>query len=364
MQNINTPSVLLNWPTAQANIRRMVDKALRHGLHLRPHFKTIQCHRIARYFRELGVNACTVSAVSMAEYFAADGWDDITVAFPVNLREMETIEALASRISLNLLIVNAESAAFLQKKLKQPVGIFIKIDVGAGRTGLLPEDEPGIENCLKEIGIGDKLGFKGFLTHAGHSYRARSKAEVLKIHEETTATLRALKEKYRRRFPRLIISPGDTPTCSLAETWAGIDEIRPGNFPFYDVMQVQIGSCEMKDIAVALACPVVAKHADRQEVIIYGGGVHLSKDRLLWDGQEIYGLPVLLHGNGNGWEMPEAGCFVKSLSQEHGIIRCTPSFFEKLEIGGLVGILPVHSCMMVDIAKSYLTTEGQVWEKL
>ena len=362
MQNITTPSVLLNWPTAQANIRRMVDKALRHGLRLRPHFKTIQCHQIARYFRELGVNACTVSAVSMAEYFAADGWDDITVAFPANLREMENINDLAGKIALNLLIVNVESATVLNEKLKRPVGIFIKIDVGAGRTGLLPEDEPGIENCLNEIGKADKLVFKGFLTHAGHSYRARSKAEVLKVHEETTATLRALKEKYCQRFPQLVISPGDTPTCSVAETWMGIDEIRPGNFPFYDVMQVQIGSCEMDDIATALACPVVAKHADRQEVIIYGGGVHLSKDRLLWDGQEIYGLPVLLHEH--GWGMPEAGCFVKSLSQEHGIIRCTPSFFEKLGIGALVGILPVHSCMMVDIAKSYLTTEGQVWEKL
>ncbi len=362
MQNITTPTVMLNWPVAQANIRRMVDKAKRHGLHLRPHFKTIQCHQIARYFKELGVHTCAVSSLSMAEYFASDGWDDITVAFPVNLREMETINDLAGKISLNLLIVNAKSAAFLNDKLESPVGIFIKIDVGAGRTGLLPEDEIGIESCLNEIEKAKNLVFMGFLTHAGHSYRARSKAEVLKVHEETTAVLRALKKKYRQRFPQLLLSPGDTPTCSLAENWDGIDEIRPGNFPFYDVMQVQIGSCEMKNIAVALACPIVAKHADRQEVIIYGGGVHLSKDRLLSEGQEMYGLPVFLKEH--GWEMPEEGCVVKSLSQEHGIIHCTPSFFEKLEIGGLVGILPVHSCMMVDIAKSYLTTDGQVWEKM
>lgn len=359
---ITTPTVLLHWPVAQANIRRMAEKARRHGLRLRPHFKTSQSHAIVRYFRELGVNTCTVSSVTMAEYFAADGWQDITIAFPVNVREMDTINRLASFCSLNLLAVNAESVSLLKNGLKHPAGIFIKIDVGTHRTGLLPEDKAGIEACLREIESANQLTFKGFLAHAGHSYAARSREEVSKIHDETTGILRKLKEKYRPSYPTLLIAPGDTPTCSIAKNWEGVDEIRPGNFVFYDLMQVQIGACRMEDIAVALACPIVAKHADRQEVIVYGGAIHLSKDRLIWDGVEIYGLPVLL--TETGWEMPEPGCYVRSISQEHGVIRCSPAFFEKMEIGGLVGILPVHSCLMVDMANSYLTTEGEVWGKM
>ncbi len=359
---ITTPTVLLNWATAKANIERMANRAKRHGLHFRPHFKTHMSQEAGKYFREIGVDAITVSSFTMAEYFAASGWKDITVAFPANVREIETINRLAENISLNLLAVNAESVSLLKNGLRHPVGIFIKIDVGTQRTGLLPGDEAGINACLSAIETSNLLTFKGFLAHAGHSYRARSVEEVLKIHEETTAILRQLKEKYQPRYPGLIIAPGDTPTCSVAETWDGVDEIRPGNFVFYDVMQVQIGACRMEDIAVALACPVVAKHADRQEIIVYGGGVHLSKDRLTWEGVEMYGLPVLL--TKDGWEMPEAGCYVRSISQEHGVIRCSPTFFEKIEIGGLVGILPVHSCLTVDLTNEYLLTTGERWPKM
>ncbi len=359
---ITTPTILLNWQKAQANIVRMADRAQRHHLHFRPHFKTHMSQAVGRHFRSLGVDAITVSSLTMAEYFAADGWSDITVAFPVNVREIETIHRLAEKINLNLLAVNPEPLAFLRKNLRCPVGIFIKIDAGAGRTGLLPEDEAGIEAALAEIEASPMLEFKGFLTHAGHSYRARSKAEILAVHEKTTALLRQLKEKYRSRYPDLLVSPGDTPCCSVAEDWAGMDEIRPGNFVFYDVMQVRIGACEMSDIAVALACPVVAKHADRQEVIIYGGAVHLSKEALDWQGKIIFGLPVLL--DKKGWAMPEEDCYVRSISQEHGVVHCSPSFYEKVEVGGLLGILPVHSCLTVDLAREYLTTDGEVWKKM
>ena len=127
-------------------------------------------------------------------------------------------------------------------------------------------------------------------------------------------------------------------------------------------MQTQIGSCQLGDIAVALACPIVAKHANRQEVVIYGGGIHLSKDRMDWAGKTIFGLPVLL--TLDGWEMPDGESYVCSISQEHGVVKCSGALFKKLEIGGLVGILPVHSCMTADLADGYLTTGGEFWGKM
>lgn len=362
MPEIQTPTVLLDWQKAQSNIDRMVAKAGRHQLQLRPHLKTAQCLEIARYFESKGVGQFTCSSFSMAAYFAEGGIKDITVAFPVNVRENALINQLASQIRLNILAVNAESLRLLKHGLRHPVGVYIKIDVGTHRTGLLPNDEAAIAACLREIESCDLMTFKGFLAHAGHSYHARGQDEILAVHHESTGLLRQLKAQYRPRFPNLEISTGDTPTCSVAESgWEGIDEIRPGNFVFYDLMQVAIGACRMEDVAVALACPVVALHADRHEAIVYGGGVHLSKDRMEWHGREIFGLPVAL--TDAGWQLPQPGNYVRSLSQEHGVLHCTPAFFEKLKIGGLVGILPVHSCMMVDIADAYLLTNGRQWGK-
>ncbi len=353
MQEILRPTVLLDWGIAERNLQRMLDKAKQHGLQLRPHLKTAQSIDVARKFREMGIEAITVSSLSMASYFAADGWRNITIAFPVNTRENGIIQQLSRKVKLNLLVVNQESIELLSETFPAEVGIFIKIDVGTHRTGIDPSDHKTIQNCIDKIGKSPSLKFRGFLAHAGHSYSARSKDEILKVHRQSTAILKELKSKY----PEALISTGDTPTCSVAENWEGIDEVRPGNFIFYDLMQTQIGSCKMEDIAVTLACPIVAKHADRQEVIVYGGGIHLSKDRMEWEGKTIFGRPVLL--NEKTWEMPEEDCYVKSISQEHGVIKCSSSFYEKLNIGGLVGILPVHSCMMVDLMDGLLTTDGE-----
>lgn len=362
----DTPTLLLDPKIAAANLDRMLARAARHGLHFRPHFKTPQSLAVGQMYRERGVRAITVSSVRMAEYFAGGGWDDITVAFPANVREAAAIDRLAEQIKLNLLVVNIETVKMLAQRLKNRVGVFLKIDVGTHRTGIQPDDERAIAGLTAAISAAPNLDFRGFLAHAGHSYAARSMEEVLAVHHASTDVLRKLKKQYAEKYPGLLVSTGDTPTCSRAGWWEGIDEIRPGNFIFYDLMQVQIGSCRREDIAVALACPVVAKHPERQEVVVYGGGIHLSKDRIVvshknWggsvEGKTIFGQPVLL--TDDGWEMPGPDCFVRSLSQEHGVIRCSPSFFEDLKIGGLVGILPVHSCMAVDLMREFVTLGGE-----
>jgi D-serine deaminase-like pyridoxal phosphate-dependent protein len=60
-----------------------------------------------------GVRAITVSSVQMAEYFAAAGWKDILIAFPLNWREMDAVNALAEKINLAVLVDCMESAQFL-----------------------------------------------------------------------------------------------------------------------------------------------------------------------------------------------------------------------------------------------------------
>ena len=106
----------------------------------------------------------------------------------------------------------------------------------------------------------------------------KAKQKFLQLWNDARIKLNNLKQKYLSQFPDLITSYGDTPSCSLADNFEGFDEIRPGNFVYYDVMQYHIGSCSLDEIAVAVACPVVAIHPERNEVVIYGGAVHFSKE--------------------------------------------------------------------------------------
>lgn len=356
---LTEPTLLLDKQKCLRNIQTIVDKAKRNNLVLRPHFKTHQSHEVGRWFRDAGVTKITVSSLRMAEYFAQDGWGDITVAFPVNVHEKERINRLAEKITLNLLVVAPETISWLAREVNSPLSIFIEVDNGYHRTGVSPNDIVTLNSILDEIDKHNPLSFAGFLGHAGHSYKAAgNRNKILIIHQESIGLMVPLKEKYKVRYPTLVLSTGDTPTCSVADSFPGIDEIRPGNLVFYDVTQQHIGSCSFEQIAVAMACPVVARYPERNEIVIHGGSVHFSKDSLLMnDGTLSYGKVVLL--TDSGWTTDETGMYIKSLSQEHGIIHASREQIDNIAVGDFLGILPVHSCLTADAMQAYTTTTGK-----
>jgi D-serine deaminase-like pyridoxal phosphate-dependent protein len=356
--NITVPTLLVDKDKCYANIKFMSDKAKKNNLIFRPHFKTHQSLEIANWYREFGIDKITVSSLRMAEYFAGDNWNDITVAFPVNVLEIERINTLAEKITLNLLITSYEAVNILNGKLKSKVNFFIKIDTGTHRTGIDAKNRNEINELLSESKKSDKLIFKGFLAHSGHTYKANSIEEVQNIHNEELKIMNELKTGYIKDYPEIICSVGDTPACSLLDNFEGMDEIRPGNFVFYDLQQWQIGSCSIDKIAVAMACPVVSKNDERKEILIYGGGVHFSKEvSTLDDGTSYFGYVVKM--NDNGWELPDKKSYIRALSQEHGIIKASDELFNKIKIGDVVGILPIHSCMTADCMKKMCTLRGE-----
>ncbi|KAA3619427.1 MAG: alanine racemase [Calditrichaeota bacterium] len=356
---ISEPTLLLKAGIAIKQIARMSEKAQKNGVIFRPHFKTHQSAEVAEWFREFGTTKITVSSLAMAEYFAAHNWRDITLAFSVNPRQIKTIDALAKKIKLNLLIENTEVAESLVSHLKSQAGIFIKIDTGYHRTGLPWDASEKVLKLIKIIENCPNLHFKGLLAHSGHSYKSTSKEQILKVYDATVERLTNLKSNIEKSYAKdFILSIGDTPCCSIVEKFAGIDEIRPGNFVFYDVMQYQLNACTTEDIALTMACPVVAKHESRQQIVIHGGAVHLSKDSLLINNKiKHFGLVVPLSDD-EGWGEVYKNSYVCSVSQEHGIIQAENELFESTQIGDLVGILPVHSCLAVNLMKSYITCEG------
>jgi D-serine deaminase-like pyridoxal phosphate-dependent protein len=214
-----------------------------------------------------------------------------------------------------------------------------------------------IAQIIEQLKKSSLTRFAGFLTHSGHTYQAASREEVMQINRESLTQMRKLKARFIAERP--LISVGDTPSCSLADDFAGADELRPGNFVFYDLMQSYIGSCATDDIAVAVACPVVAKYPHRSELVIYGGAIHLSKDALRTrNGEKSFGRAALLHET--GWKILPEGNEMVSVSQEHGVVKIDDQFMNQISVGSLLGVIPVHSCLTAHQLKQYQTFEGDV----
>jgi D-serine deaminase-like pyridoxal phosphate-dependent protein len=179
------------------------------------------------------------------------------------------------------------------------------------------------------------------------------------IYYDTAEKMMLLKERYSSDWPGMILSVGDTPSASIVDDFGGIDEIRPGNFIFYDLMQYSIGSCKVENIAVAVACPVIAKNEKYNELVIYGGAAHLSKEFLYRsNGDRLYGYVVKLLDK--GWTEPIKATYLANITQEHGIIKTSSEFMNDINRGDVLGILPVHSCLTYNLLKKCVTIEGDV----
>lgn len=346
------PILRLNVDKVESNIRKISNKAKDLGLEFRPHFKTHQSREIGEWFRKSDVNTITVSSLTMAEYFANSGWNDITVAFPVNILDLNKIDNLAAKIELKLLVGASEIVDVLDQNLTSKVSVYIEIDPQYGRSGVKFSNHKIIQSILNRIRESTNINFEGFYAHAGHSYKCRGENEIKDLVRPILKNLSELKTNFGGK-----LCWGDTPSCSILEDFEEVDQISPGNFVFYDWMQTTIGSCTPGEIAVKMECPVVAKYEDRKELLIHGGAVHFSKDFILKiNGDRNFGQII------NPDAEDDLSNYLKSISQEHGIVSCSESFFKNIQVGDIVSIYPIHSCLTANLMQAYILDNGGVLE--
>ncbi len=78
-------------------------------------------------------------------------------------------------------------------------------------------------------------------------------------------------------------------------------------------------------------------------------------------GTPSYGAVVQLQDG--GWSEPIPDAWLRSLSQEHGVIRAAKLAWDRdlggVQVGDLLGVLPVHSCLTADLLREYRTVAGE-----
>jgi D-serine deaminase-like pyridoxal phosphate-dependent protein len=355
LEDLTTPFFVVDRAIARRNAERMREKAAGSSVVLRPHVKTHKTVEGARLQLGTDFGPITVSTIAEAEDFADHGFEDITYAVPVSPSKLDRCAAIGGRVArLNLLADCAATVAAMEEFARANIvsfDVFLKIDCGYHRAGVEPSD-PEAVRLAKGLDESSVLRFRGLLTHAGHAYHARSREEVLPI--------AAAEQKCLTDFARVLAaegigglcrSVGSTPTMSVAGA-IDADEIRPGNYLFFDVFQATIGSCSLEDCAAWVAASVIGVYEERGEAILDCGSLALSKDEGATHVDPDAGFGVVTDLAGR--RLP---CRLRSLSQEHGIL----SFDEASglpPVGTLVRIVPNHSCLTAALHESYIVVEG------
>ncbi len=355
--DLAAPAVLVDERRARANLAAMLARVAASGVGFRPHFKTHDNVAVGRWFREAGVRRATVSSLAMAERFVRDGWTDLTLAVLVDPRELTALGDLADRLgarggALVLVVDTPEVARAARAAAGQGLVLWLKVDTGYGRSGARWDDA----ERLCEVAAAAPL--HGLLTHAGHSYRT-PRAELAALFAETARRLAAARATIGDAT--LLLSVGDTPTCATVERFDGVDEVRPGNFLFFDLMQRQAGVCADDQLALGLVCPVLGADPARRRLVLRGGSVHLAKEAVATPAGPVYGCLGTVTADGFDALLTEAA--LTELTQEHGVVTLPPGRWDELA-GGLVPgdrvlVYPTHSCLTCHQHGQFTTFAGQ-----
>ena len=359
LRHLSTPLALVDRKILRTNTRRMAAKARAHDVRLRPHVKTHKCAEAARFQIDGHFGGITVSTLAEAEFFAQQGFMDITYAVPISQGKLARACALAQSISqLHLLVDHSDLIPPLGNAAAThdiQLSVLIKIDCGYHRAGLRPKD-PRLVPLARSLHLHTHLNFEGVLTHAGHSYDCIGE-DALKVVaiQERQEILEAARIITDAEIPVRTISVGSTPTMAVVENLKGITEIRPGNYTLFDRTQAAIGSCTIDDIALSVLTEVIGVYPERKMILVDAGALALSKDAGATHAENNDGFGLVCDTHGALIE----GLTVIGLSQEHGKIVYVGE--HHFNIGDRLRILPNHSCLVTALFRTlHVIEEGEL----
>lgn len=366
---LSTPALILDRRKLQANADRMRDRVDSLGVTLRPHVKTsksIDVLRVLAGGREVPI---TVSTLAEARYFFERGVRDILYAVgiaPVKLPEVADLIRAGCKLRIILDSIEAADAiAAFAASQDLPIEALIEVDTDGCRAGVPPDSELLVE-IAQHLSAGARLA--GVMTHAGGSYSARARSDFEAIAEsERSGAVMAAERLRSAGFPVDIVSVGSTPTIHYARTLDGVTEARVGVYAFGDLVQAELGTCAIDDVAISVLASVIGHNRHHGRVLIDAGFLALSRDRGTADLPVDWGYGAVCDVSGAVIDEVR----VESTNQEHGIItaRSGELDWSRFPIGGRVRILPNHACATAAAYDRYFVVDGDqqitdVWERV
>ena len=328
---MDTPRLVVDGQIMTANIERVARAAADAGVALRPHVKTHKSVDIGRLQGAHGAVGITVATVGEAEVFAAAGFDDIFVAYPLWLDDGRA-DRLRRLAESTRVAIGADSVEAAARAAALPVDVLVEVDSGHHRSGCAPDLAGAVA-----LAAGGRA--RGVFTFPGHSYspdgRATAATDEGQALGAAAASLRA------SGVDADVVSGGSTPSLDHTDV-AVVTEMRPGVYVFGDAQQWELGSCSPDRIA--LTC-----HAT---VVSHAGG------RLVLDaGSKVLGADRAPYSTGFGRLLDHPDARVVLLSEHHAVAEL-PGPLPAL--GSTVRVVPNHVCAAVNLV-DLLWVDGEAW---
>ncbi len=340
------------------NIARVQALATAAGVRLRPHAKTHKSPIVARWQLDAGAAGIACAKVGEAEVFANAGVKDIRLPYPVNPSNASRLIPLMDRSTISIIVDHLDVVrgwSDAMQRAGRTLDVLIKVDVGFHRCGIDPDADP--LGFIQAVASLPGVRLRGLLSHAGHSYHATSEDELRTIARREAETLTGLRARAASSGIALDeVSVGATPTLRFSAGQAGVTELRPGNYVYFDRTQVALGAASLDDCALTVMATVVAKHPGR--IILDCGSKTLTND-LARGIAPAPGYGAVLAGDEDSLDYSrevDETLTIERLSEEHATVRVSGD--TRLKPGDRVRVVPNHSCVVSNLVDVVRLVDG------
>lgn len=291
-----------------------------------------------------------------------------------------------------------------------PLHVFIKIDTGYGRAGVVTESSQFrqlLSHLLNDSDISSHAKFSGLYSHSGHSYAGNTPSQAIdmlvKEIESLAQASTHLKSLHNDLLNQsLTLSVGATPTATSVQNLIhaadgdratgyrednalgrcirtvkanhDILELHAGVYAFLDLQQLATQASpsaanpsaglglSITDIAFTVLAEVVSFYEERNtpEALIAAGTLALGREACKsyqgWGIVSSWGIGSSRLKGHSEWQ-------IGRISQEHGILNKIVGFHsdaETLSVGQKLRIFPNHACVAGALFGCYIVVDSDL----
>lgn len=316
---IDTPALLLDLDSFEANLDRMARLLDGTGVRLRAHAKTHKSPVIAHLQMARGAVGQCVQKVAEAEALAWGGVSDILVSNEVvGAAKLARLAALARIARIAVCVDDPRQVAALAEAAQAAevrLSALIEIDVGSGRCGVAPG--PAAVALARQIAASPHLRFGGIQAYHGAAQHIRTPAARRAATAAAATAARQTVEQLRQQgLDCPIVGGGGTGTFELEAASGIFTEVQAGSYCFMDADYARNGDAPSFQQALFVLATVMSA-AQPGVAVLDAGHKAVAVDS---------GLPLV-------WQRPDL--HYAGASDEHGTLRCdspAPALGEKLRL--------------------------------
>lgn len=330
VHEISSPALLLYPHRIEENIRRMVEMA-GDASRLRPHIKTHKLSQIIHIQDDFSIDKCKCSTIAEAELAAINGVKDILLAYqPVgpNIKRFFLLKKAFPYSRFSAIVDNAEVIKEISEEAVRndlEVTLWLDINNGMNRTGILPDDE-ALE-LFKLIAELPYLNAGGLHVYDGHIHDYLPSDRKIHCDNDFQSVLE-LKSKIERIYPTPTLIAGGSPTFPVHAQRDRSIELSPGTTVLWDYNSAQLYPDLNFLNAAMVMMRVVSKPEDNLLCLDLGHKALASE--MPHPRVKIIGLEEYT---------------VRNHSEEHMVVECYDA--HKFAVGTVFYGIPYHICPTV-----------------